>query len=251
MRDWLVIQLVAPLGAFGELAGTSMRGGRERPGKAALLGLLGAALGVRRDDADGQRALAMGYEVAVRTLRRGAPLRDFHTVQSLPRPNRAATRRDALAQKHALSTAITYREYRQDPLFEAAFAVKDGARWSLDTLRASLERPVFTLYLGRKSCPLAAPLAPRLVENMAGPIEAFEAAAEKRPDDWSTLVAGAAEAPEAVEIALERESAQLYSSLPRLRARRRDAPRDRTSWHFEERDEIVIALDAARNGRTP
>lgn len=254
MRNWLVIQLAAPLGSFGELAGASRRGGRERPGKGALLGLVGAALGVRRDDVAGQTALAQGYEVAVRTLRSGAILHDFHTVQSLPRPHRAATRRDALSQKHALATSISTREYRQDPLFEAAFAAKPGARWSLEAVRDALKKPVFTVYLGRKSCPLAAPLDPRLVAAPT-PIEAFEVAEKARPDDWSTLISPAFPAPQPIEIAIESESDQDMEATTRPRRRRRDQPRDRIGWHFEEREEIVIALPRAdsadANARPP
>ena len=52
--DFLVFQLQAPLAAWGDIAVGECRPTMAYPGQSALLGLLAAALGVRREDAEAQ-----------------------------------------------------------------------------------------------------------------------------------------------------------------------------------------------------
>ena len=47
---FLVFQLQAPLSSWGDTAVGEYRGSYEHPGESALIGLLGAALGIRRED---------------------------------------------------------------------------------------------------------------------------------------------------------------------------------------------------------
>ncbi|HMR71125.1 MAG TPA: type I-E CRISPR-associated protein Cas5/CasD, partial [Rubrivivax sp.] len=116
--QFLVFQLVAPMAAWGDVAVGQYRGSRDAPGESALLGLLAAALGIRRDDEAAHAALRDGYAFAVGTVDPGSLLRDYHTAQ-VPsrgdlkgRPHR--TRRDELAMpKHALNTILSARDYRQ------------------------------------------------------------------------------------------------------------------------------------------
>ena len=93
-NKFLIMTLIAPMASFGELSGHERRPSRERPGKAAIMGLIGAALGIRRDDKAGQDALAFGYDVAVRVEAPGTVMPDFHTArryrqQGLKNPTRA------------------------------------------------------------------------------------------------------------------------------------------------------------------
>lgn len=244
MSAYLLITLAAPLASFGEQAGNARRGSAARPTKSALLGLLGAALGVTRDDASGQAALARDHQVATRSWRAGSLLQDFHTYQSLPRKHKAATRAEALAQKDKLETTLTVREYRQDVFYEAAFSATPDARWSLEALEAALRAPCFTLSLGRRSCPLAWPLCPVILE--AETVDAaFDAYAETR-------AALAKDAP-GLEQRLRRTSGPREIAVEDLRQlgarpeastahRRRDQPGDRVRWHFEPRTEHVAPL---------
>ena len=170
MAEFVVFTLAAPMGAFGDLAGHERRSSGEWPARSAVLGLVGAALGVRREDTSAQEALA-GWRMAVSVLSRGVAFRDFHTVQTVPtaRIKRPATRRDALAALGSSDNPlITWRDYRSDCAFGVALWGGGGAA----EVRAALARPRFTPYLGRKSCPLAAPMAPQVVEAES-PIEAL------------------------------------------------------------------------------
>ena len=99
MREYLVFDLSAPMGAFGSYAGHERRGSEIMPPRSAVLGLLGAALGIERSDHDGQAALRR-YRVAVRLLAQSAPLRDYHTVQTVPAKIRAAQRPPCRDRSH-------------------------------------------------------------------------------------------------------------------------------------------------------
>jgi CRISPR system Cascade subunit CasD len=179
--QYLVFQLLAPLASWGEVAVGEYRGSHDYPGESALLGLLGAALGVRRDDDAAQAALRDAYGFAVGVLSTGSLLRDYHTAQV---PGRTAlkgrphaTRRDELAMpKRELNTILSTRDYRQNAACLVAVQCKAGhpAPHALEALAQSLRTPRFVLYLGRKSCPPAAPLAPRVLDA-ASAQEAMEA----------------------------------------------------------------------------
>jgi CRISPR system Cascade subunit CasD len=157
MREHLVFTLTAALGAMGELAGHERRGSWTWPGRSAVLGLCAAALGIRRD---GNFAAVDGLGLAVAVFDEGEPLRDFHTAVSIPSSvvKRPQSRGEALRIDAGRSNAtITLRDYRVGAMYGVAL-------WGegLEGLRAALLAPAFTLYLGRKSCPLAAPLGPPL-----------------------------------------------------------------------------------------
>jgi len=158
MRDYLIFTLAAAMGSMGELAGHERRGTWTWPGRSAILGLLGAASGLRRgDDFSDLDKL----RVAVAVFEDGAPLRDYHTVQTVPTAaaKRPQSRPAAMAEAgRKVNTTITQRDYRTGPLYGAAI-------WGegLQDLRDALQAPTFTLHLGRKSCPLSAPVCPQIV----------------------------------------------------------------------------------------
>lgn len=169
--QFLVFQLLAPLASWGEVAVGEYRGSHDYPGESALLGLLAAALGIRRDDEPAHAALRDACGFAMGVLSPGRLLRDYHTAQV---PGRTAlkgrphaTRRDELAMpKRDLNTILSTRDYRQDAACLVAVQAKATSKLphSLDELAAALRAPHFVLYLGRKSCPPAAPLAPAVIE---------------------------------------------------------------------------------------
>ncbi|MEO1419885.1 MAG: type I-E CRISPR-associated protein Cas5/CasD, partial [Pseudomonadota bacterium] len=236
---WLIITLSAPLASFGEAAGNVRRSSADRPAKSALLGLVGAALGVRRDDKAGQAALAQGYQVASRTIRRGDLLQDFHTFQSLPNSSKPPpqTRSEALMRTDKLATSITIREYRSDVLFDAAYIADADARWPLEALAEAFRRPRFTLYLGRRSCPLGWPLRPQIVETSTIE-EAFEARDRETAEFFTERLPHALRG-RPVEIAVEEASHLRPANRARRRTRRQDQPGDRERWHFSARPEII------------
>ncbi|MDI4638810.1 MULTISPECIES: type I-E CRISPR-associated protein Cas5/CasD [Halomonadaceae] len=185
MTDYLVFRLYAPLASWGEAAVGETRPTATHPGRGAIIGLLGAALGIRRDDDAGQQALGESVRVAIKQRSPGTLLRDYHTAQVPSTQNKVTyrTRRDELnAPRKVLNTILSSRDYRCDGLWTVAVWATASATISLEALEKALERPCFPLFLGRKSCPLAAPLAPRRV-----PAETLRAALDS---DFEPILPG-------------------------------------------------------------
>lgn len=163
--EYLLFRLYGPLASWGEIAVGESRHTATCPSKSALIGLLAAGLGIRRDEEDRQMALFTGYQFAAKVLSTGHLLRDYHTTQAPDSVGKFTyrTRRDELVMgKDRLGTNLSSREYRCDALSLVAVRALDDAPHSLHELCNALLLPKFHLYLGRKSCPLAAPLKPRV-----------------------------------------------------------------------------------------
>ncbi len=166
--DTLIFQLQATLSSWGDVAVGEYRPSAEYPSQSAIHGLLGAALGIERDDNDAQAALRNAFRLAVGVLSQGRLLRDYHTAQVPSRSDLKkrphATRRDELSlPKQDLNTILSSRDYRQDAAALVAIQAQKNAPYSLEQLADALKNPKFVLYLGRKSCPLDEPLHPRVI----------------------------------------------------------------------------------------
>lgn len=169
MSRYLIFQLYAPLVSWGEAAVGEVRHTSAIPSRSALLGLLAAALGIRREDEPQLQVFNQHYHFAIRPLSpREQWVRDYHTVQ-VPKENRKrryATRRDELIlSSDEPETMLTSREYRCDACYHIAVRETPEAPFTLDVLANALLAPVFPLYLGRKSCPPALPLNPQIIEG--------------------------------------------------------------------------------------
>ncbi len=164
-RSYLLFRLYGPLAAWGEIAVGENRHSARYPSRSALLGLLGAALGIRREDEAGQQQLSASVRFAVLCAAGGQLLRDFHTMQApSARKNKSwQTRAQALAEAE-LNTLISNREYVHDALAIVALELSADSVYRLTQLQQALLQPVYQLWLGRKSCPLAAPLQPQIVQ---------------------------------------------------------------------------------------
>ncbi|NJB67906.1 CRISPR system Cascade subunit CasD [Desulfobaculum xiamenense] len=169
MRRHLVFTLHGPLQAWGTVAVGEVRPVSGHPTRSGILGLLAAALGVRRDETSRLGALHEGYGVAVRVDAPGVRMLDYHTVQTPGQKSKREfyCRRDELVQKlepfEELNTILSTREYVADACFTACVWAEEGAPWSVEQMRDALMRPRFTPYLGRKSC-VAAPFVPQVIE---------------------------------------------------------------------------------------
>lgn len=231
--QFLVFQLQANLAAWGDVAVGEYRGSRDYPGASALIGLLGAALGLKREDESAHAALRDGYLFAVGTVSAGQLLRDYHTAQvpgrtSLKsRPH--ATRRDELSvPKHELNTILSTRDYRQGAACAVAVQALPDAPHTLAALAQALREPRFVLYLGRKCCPPAAPLAPQVAEaeSAHAALSAYLAAAEP-PATLRSLAWG-----DGVQAGM----------AAHLSAPRKDRLLRRRGWQFGDRTEHLALL---------
>ncbi|WP_225547982.1 type I-E CRISPR-associated protein Cas5/CasD [Chromobacterium violaceum] len=246
MREYLVFRLYGPMASWGELAVGEQRVSADHPSRSALLGLLGAALGLRRDDDAGQQALSRSYRFGVKLVAAGMPLRDYHTVQwpDIPKKFAYRTRRQEVRDKEKLNTILTSREYRSDSLSVVAVEAAPDAPHGLSALADALRAPGFLPYLGRKSCPLALPLDPRL-----GGFDTLKQALDSR-DDEPLVAWGQCEddEPHGVDIDLDKDRQARYfwdeamadpGMKDTLQLTRHDQPLSRRRWQFEPRRELV------------
>ncbi|MBX9295648.1 type I-E CRISPR-associated protein Cas5/CasD [Chromobacterium vaccinii] len=246
MRDYLVFRLYGPMASWGELAVGEQRVSADHPSRSALLGLLGAALGVRRSDEGGQQALSRGYRFGVKLVAAGMPLRDYHTVQwpDIPKKFSYRTRRQEMRDKAKLNTILSSREYRSDSLSVVAVEAAPDAPHGLAALADALCSPVFMPYLGRKSCPLALPLDPRV-----GGFDTLKQALDSRddepllpgvdPDDDDLL-------PVDIDLDKDRQARYFWDEAmadagmdATLQLMRHDQPLSRRRWQFEPRRELA------------
>lgn len=233
--DYLVFQLQAPLSAWGETAVGEFRPTANYPSESALLGLLAAALGIRREEEDAHAALRNGYGFAIGVLSSGRLLRDYHTAQV---PGRVSlknrphnSRRDELnLPKDELNTILSTRDYRQDAASVVAVQVRDGAPYALSDMAQALAKPRFTLYLGRKACPPAVPLNPQIIEaeNALTALQAYQQALAER----------GGETARAIKPMVWGEG--IESGVPHdLEVPRKDRVLSRGHWQFGDRIEYV------------
>jgi CRISPR system Cascade subunit CasD len=178
--QYLVFQLQGAMASWGEAAVGEYRGTLDSPTASAISGLLCAALGIRREQEDAIQAVHHGYLAAVGVYGAGPILRDYHTAQvasrSLLKGTRHATRKDELSFPSAkLSTILSTRDHLQGVDYLVAVQAEEHAPYTLDALRLALLNPVFVPYLGRKSCPLEAPVAPQLMDadNVLAALEQY------------------------------------------------------------------------------
>lgn len=237
MPEFLTFALAAPLAAMGEIAVGERRGSWDRPGRSAVLGLVAACLGIERDDEAAHTALEAGYGLALRRQCLGPLLADYHTAQVPPakRGRHYATRAEELAADD-LETILSRRDYRADFLVLAALWPRPGARWPLAEIETALATPHFTPYLGRKSCPLMLPLAPRRHEA-AHPAAALESRSAEGPEPERQLAARAGP-PVVTMTAADARAFDLKSDRIEIR---RDAVRSRRRWQFALREDAVLA----------
>ncbi len=235
MTDYLVFRLYGPMAAWGDIAVGEYRPSFSHPSKSAVIGLFAAALGVRRDEEERQKDLADSCSYAVRVDAMGSLLRDYHTVQvpsTGPGRNRKIyrTRRAEMAET-GLNTILSSRDYRCDAAYTVAISFSSGAPYSAQQVASALNRPVFVLYLGRKSCPLALPLSPKVVhaETVKGALAEAIAA-----DELSILMQ-----TESYVVYWESEDGGYERDQV---ITRRDMPRSRARWQFTERKENLATV---------
>lgn len=165
MARFLILRLDGPMQSWGTHTYEDYRPSNLFPTRSALIGLLGACLGIDRSDRRSLDTLGRGIDLTVRvnhtTWRpewqnkgrkaKKSPVKmtDYHTVLEARRANRPPKPRE---------TIETRREYLFDASFTVAIGERGEAVYDLDTIAMRLKKPVYTPFLGRRSCPIACPL---------------------------------------------------------------------------------------------
>ena len=250
MNRSLLFQLYGPMCSWGDVAVGESRVSASVPGRAAMLGLLAAALGLKRDQEAQLQSLSTSLRFGMLVLSPGYFLRDYHTAQVPPvkalKKRPARTRRDELmVPKDELGTILSSRDYRTDACYLIAVQTSDMSKWNLETLEQALLEPVFPLYLGRKACPPALPLQPRIVKAESL-LAAFQSAEFHGPAELLDLLR-----PGAKSLGIEQDEFSLYweegmdaGCVAMWTTTRRDQPRTRRRWQFDERIEHQAMIES-------
>ncbi len=167
MKQFLILRLQGVMQAWGGHTFEDFRPSMPFPTRSAIVGFLAACLGIDRSDEKRQRALSESFVYCARLDSGGPRMRkitDFHTVLD--------TRKvDGSTNKHPV---VSMREYLCDAKFTIAMEFGDGADFTLESVEDALRRPVYTPFLGRRSCPFTRPPLEGLVQavDLHGAIDA-------------------------------------------------------------------------------
>jgi CRISPR system Cascade subunit CasD len=149
MREYLILKLHGPMQAWSRETFEGLRPSDLFPGRSALLGLIGACLGIDRFDQARQSQLAQSVGFAVRVDSQGQKMTDYHTVKNARVDYRGLKSHD---------TIQTWREYWQDSCFTVAIWNNEDPAINVSEIAIGMKKPVYTPVLGRRSCPIARPL---------------------------------------------------------------------------------------------
>ncbi len=238
MREYLVFRIYGAMASWGKEAVGEQRPVDAHPSRSAVLGLVAAALGVRRDDDAALAKLNESLGFAVAIILRGQSLRDYHTIQS-PRGNGPFYSRRRELLEPNLYTVLSSREYRVDALYHAAIWQRAGNDDTslLARIASALAQPRFATYLGRKACPPALPYHPASfrTDTLA---EALLAYRESSGDeDFLSLLLRRA-GPTDHDVFWEDLAPDEAGIKATFANRRRDVASSRSRWQFAERVEF-------------
>lgn len=160
----LLLRLAAPLQSWGVDSKFETRRTNVEPTKSGVVGLLAAALGIRRDEHEALGPLN-ALRFGVRVDQEGKLLADYQ--------NATFEKTNVQSKRYYLSDAVFLVGLESDD--EAFFAQLEDA----------LCHPVFSLFLGRRSCPPTPPLCRGIV---AAPLEKALMSAPLQTAAWNKSV---------------------------------------------------------------
>ncbi|SIR19070.1 CRISPR-associated protein, Cas5e family [Rhizobium sp. RU20A] len=217
-RRWLILEIEAPLIAFGGVAIDHVGVTRDFPAASMLTGLFANALGWQRTDCDRHQALQDRLIFAAR-LDRESPtglLTDMQNAQ-LDKKDRGWTTWGIVEGRDGASYGAPHRrrrDYHMDARVVMAVTLAppagdhgEGATPDLDTLATALHRPARPLFIGRKTCLPSRPLLPARREDWF--VEA--------PDAYEALARVPWPASPAIRVSSKRTAAASETPAP-LRA---------------------------------
>ena len=149
----LFLRLDGPLQSWGTRSRWVDRDTALEPTKSGVVGLLACTLGWGRDRDDDIRDLSRSLQFGVRVDRPGRLVRDYQTVFGGAMSAEGKIKVNPSTKEP--ETVVSPRFYLADASFLAAV---QGEAALIERLAAAVQEPVWPPFLGRKSCPLAAPL---------------------------------------------------------------------------------------------
>ncbi|RLK64291.1 type I-E CRISPR-associated protein Cas5/CasD [Atopobacter sp. AH10] len=135
----IVLKFSGPLQSWGTTAHFETRHTDFYPSKSAIIGLLAASLGYRREETD-KIVQLNELSFGVRIDQKGELLKDYHTARKY--------KADGAFER----TYVTERYYLQDAVFLVALSSAEDQL--IDQISYALANPYFQPFMGRRSLPL-------------------------------------------------------------------------------------------------
>ncbi len=152
----LLLRFAAPLQAWGDESKYDIRGTRNEPTKSGVIGMIAAAMGLRRDS-DEIAEISAKLRMGIRVDQPGIVIRDFHTALSPAYSAGGDLRYDSAGNLiREKNPFVTQRYYLCDARFLVGLECEDDSY--LQNVEKALNAPVFPLFLGRRSCPPSLPV---------------------------------------------------------------------------------------------
>jgi CRISPR system Cascade subunit CasD len=168
-HNTVFLRLDGPLQSWGVTSRFVVRETADVPSKSGVLGLICAAMGLRREAANGELEKLAALRMGVRIDRPGTKITDYHTAGAKLGMMSAA----GVIKKTGTTGEIETHVMRKEYLCDAAFLVAlQGDASTVGKIVAKLQDPVWPPFLGRKSCPPSAPVFAR-VGTFESPEEAL------------------------------------------------------------------------------
>lgn len=134
----ILLKFAGPLQSWGTNSHFETRQTDLYPSKSALIGLIAASFGYKRDE-DSKIKKLNELTYAVRIDQQGNLLRDYHTAQKFK--NNGNFDR----------TYVTNRYYLEDAIFVVALSHDDDK--FIEEIYENIQNPYFQTFMGRRSCP--------------------------------------------------------------------------------------------------
>ena len=159
----VVLRLEGPLQSWSAQGKLAIRDTEREPTKSGVLGLVGCALGMERED-DATLAELASLAMAVRIDQPGSLLRDYHTTGG--GRFRGLSEGGKKYRVHGTSDPVpSERYYLQDASFVAALGGEDAL---VERIAAALRSPRWPLFLGRRSCPPSRSVFESIADSSVG-----------------------------------------------------------------------------------
>lgn len=154
MANTLFLRLEGPLQSWGERGRWSIRDSAPEPTKSGVIGLIACALGIREDDPI--KALSESVQMGIRVDAPGVRLTDYHTIGGgTEEPMLLTAEGKPKKSSGKPHTEISYRDYLCDASFLVALQAEPSV---IEKMAAAVQNPIWTIFLGRKSCPPTYPI---------------------------------------------------------------------------------------------
>lgn len=149
----ILLKLKGPMQSWGTSSHFETRNTDYYPSKSAVIGIIAASFGYRRDQEQKIKELNE-LDFALRVDQPGMLLRDYHIANKYDKETGKLE-----------SVYVTNRYYMEDAVFVVAISHADDER--MEKIYEALKHPYFSPFMGRRSCPVPLDFIIKMTEEDA------------------------------------------------------------------------------------